>query len=285
MKHAFLVLAHKDTDALVWLIETILSDERTRVYLHLDSKCIAYTCLLKYLSNERVIVMPRHDLRWAHESIVYQELRMMERAYRDNCDEFWICSGDDAFCHPINECLDFVERNWDKNFIAVRPFLPHRLFYYNFGVRWQGREYPKRMALRFLLWQIRTMRFRRIVYPKYAMGSQWCTINGIFVRFLINEGRKFRFRRTFFASYMADEVFIPMMARNFGFPLYSTKPQYETLRNNFRLVDFSESDIESNAPPKIFGLVDLDRVTNSGAWICRKVDNDLAEALYNLNKK
>lgn len=229
--------------------------------------------------------MPRHDLRWAHESIIYQELRMLETSYLDGCDFFWICSGDDGFCQPVNECLDFVETHRYKNFIAVRPFLPHRLFYYNLGVRRQGREYPKGWQCKFLLWQMKNFKIRKIPYQKFAMGSQWCTINRTFAQFLINEGKTWRFRKTFFASYMADEVFIPLLARNFGFPLYSTKTQYETLKNNFRLVDFSESDVEHNGPPKTFGISEQLKVLNSGAWIVRKVDDDLARELYYLNKK
>lgn len=285
MTHGFLILAHKETDALYYFIETILSDTRARVYLHLDSKCPDETLLLHYVSNKRVTIMPRHNLAWAHQSIIYQELRMIETAYLDGCDFFWICSGDDGFCQPIVGCLDFVETHGDKNFIAVRPFLPHRLFYYNLGVRKQGRQFPKGWQRKFLLWQMKNFKIRKIPYQKFAMGSQWCTINRTFAKFLINEGKTWRFRKTFFASYMADEVFIPLLARTFGFPLFSTKPQYETLKNNFRLVDFSESDVETNAPPKTFGFAEQDKVLSSGAWIVRKVDDELARVLYYLNRK
>ena len=85
---------------------------------------------------------------------------------------------------------------------------------------------------------------------------------------------------------MLDEVAVPMMARNFGFPLYSTKSQWETCENNFRLIDFSEADPSKNDPPKTFGIKDLDRVMASPAWIVRKVDDALAEELFMLlNKK
>ena len=43
MKHGFLILAHKYNSAIVCLIETILSDARTHVYLHLDSNDTATT--------------------------------------------------------------------------------------------------------------------------------------------------------------------------------------------------------------------------------------------------
>lgn len=285
MKHGFLILAHKETDALYYFIETILTDTRARIYLHLDSKCPDETLLLHYISNKRVTIMPRHNLAWAHQSIIYQELRMIETAYLDGCDFFWICSGDDAFCQHVTECLDFVETHGDKNFVAVRPFLPHRLFYYNLGVRKQGREFPRGWQRKFLLWQMKNFKIRKIPYDKFAMGSQWCTINRTFAKFLINEGKTWRFRKTFFLSWMSDEVAVPMMARNFGFPLFSTKSQWETCENNFRLIDFSEADPAKNDPPKTFGLQDLDKVMASPAWIVRKVDDALAEELFTLLKK
>lgn len=285
MKHGFLILAHKYNSAVVCLIETILSDERTHVYLHLDSKCTDDLFLNHYVNNKRVTILPRHNLHWGHTSILRQELRMLETSYLDGCGMFWLCSGDDAFTKPISECLDFVEQYRDVNFIATRPFVPCYLFWYHFGVRLQGRRYPHGWAKKLLLKQIEKQWFRKIPYEKYALGSQWWTINRIFAEFLIKESRSYRFKKTFFLSWMSDEVAVPMMARNFGFPLYSTKSQWETCENNFRLIDFSEADPSRNDPPKTFGIQDLDRVMSSPAWIVRKVDDALAEELFLLLNK
>ena len=228
--------------------------------------------------------MPRRSLHWGHTSILLQELRMLETSYLDGCDMFWLCSGDDAFIKPIAECLDFVEKHQDVNFIATRPFVPCYLFWYHFGVRLQGRRYPHGWAKKLLMKQIENQMFRKIPYEKFALGSQWWTINRAFAKFLICESRSYRFRKTFFLSWMSDEVAVPMMARNFGFPLYSTKSQWETCENNFRLIDFSEADPSKNDPPKTFGVQDLDKVMSSPAWIVRKVDDALAEELFTILK-
>ena len=136
-----------------------------------------------------------------------------------------------------------------------------------------------------MLTQIEKQWFRKIPYENYALGSQWWTINRVFAEFFICESRSYRFKKTFFLSWMSDEVAVTMLARNFGFPLYSTKSQWETCENNFRLIDFSESDPSKNDPPKTFGIQDLDRVTASSAWIVRKVDDALAEELFLLLNK
>ena len=285
MKHAFLILAHKYNSAVVCLIETILSDARTHVYLHLDSKCEDDLFLNHYVTNKRVTILPRHNLHWGHTSILRQELLMLETSYLDGCNEFWLCSGDDAFLKPIKNCLDFVEQNQYLNFIATRPFVPCYLFWYHFGIRLQGRRYPHGWAKKLLLKQIEKQWFRKIPYEKYALGSQWWTINRIFAEFLIKESHSYRFRKTFFLSWISYEVAIPMMACNFGFPLYSTKSQWETCENNFRLIDFSEADPSRNDPPKTFGIQDLNKVMSSPAWIVRKVDDALAEELFTLLNK
>ena len=81
MKHGFLILAHKYNSAVICLIETILSDERTHIYLHLDSKCTDDLFLNHYITNKRVTIMPRRSLHWGHTSILWQELRMLETSY------------------------------------------------------------------------------------------------------------------------------------------------------------------------------------------------------------
>lgn len=280
--HAFLILAHAETDSLYYLIESILSDERARVYLHLDSKCCTHAILTHYISNHRVIIMPRHNLAWGHTSIMWQEIRMLRRAYDDGCAYFWTCSGQDAFCQKVSTCIDYVERYPYVNFVATRVALPFNLFWYHIGIRGQGRRYPQGLPMRFLSWQIEHMRVRKLGYDKIAVGSQWWTINRVFAKGILQECRRWRFIKTFALSWMSDETFVPMLALNLGYPLYNTASQHDTLCNNFRLVDFV--DTAHNAPPRTYGIKDINEVLTSGAWIVRKVDDELAQYLYRLCK-
>lgn len=64
-KHAFLIMAHKDDETLRTLLRT-LDDPRNDIFIHMDSKSIAWdeNSVLTSISKARIFPVPRISATW-----------------------------------------------------------------------------------------------------------------------------------------------------------------------------------------------------------------------------
>ncbi len=98
MSIAYLVLAHAADEQLELQVTTLLEDEASFVYLHLDLKCLSLGWLETF-RHPRLCVLRRFSVNWAGCSIVRATRAVLEAAYRHRPNEkFVLLSGS---CFPL----------------------------------------------------------------------------------------------------------------------------------------------------------------------------------------
>lgn len=96
---AYLVLAHEANEQLFRLINALLADKRSRVYLHLDAKLLDLGWT-EVFGDPRLVVLPsRLGVNWGGYSVVKATLLLLRRALADSPNrQFVLLSG---ACFPL----------------------------------------------------------------------------------------------------------------------------------------------------------------------------------------
>lgn len=125
MKHAILIMAHKEFEHLYHLIEYF--DKNCYVFIHIDTKS-EFTDKemekLKALAQVKAVYR-KFSIHWGGFSILRCEMFMLRDAM-SQCDAeyFHPISGQDYPVCPLGQFLDFFEKNKGVNFIQY-VHLPH----------------------------------------------------------------------------------------------------------------------------------------------------------------
>lgn len=125
MRHAIIILAHKNIKQVVRLVKYF--EHNCYVIVHIDKKQIVDTeCLaeLKYLPQV-VSVSRQYDVNWGGFSVLECELGMLRQAVdQTNADFFHLISGQDYPVRSLDFFLDFFKKNRDKDYLQY-THLPH----------------------------------------------------------------------------------------------------------------------------------------------------------------
>lgn len=130
MKHAVLIMAHKEIEHLCRLVRYFERD--CYVFIHIDKKSdIKKEDIRKLERLEQVAAVYRKfSVHWGGFSILRCEMFMLREALaRCDAEYFHLISGQDYPVCPLNDFLDFFEENSGKSFIQY-VHLPHP--------RWEG---------------------------------------------------------------------------------------------------------------------------------------------------
>lgn len=118
MKHAILILAHKDFDQLRHLIEYFVKD--CYVYVHIDKKAIITSEELHSIDSIPQVraVYRKYKVHWGGFSILKTEMFLLRQVLKDgDCDYVHLISGQDYPIKPLNKFLKFFEDHKGKEFI------------------------------------------------------------------------------------------------------------------------------------------------------------------------
>ena len=116
MKHAIIIMAHKNLEQLCHLVEYFSRD--CYVFIHLDTKF-----RLSHDERERLRAFPqvvkvyqRFNVHWGGYSILRCEMYMLREVLR-RCDAEYVhlISGQDYPMKPLGEFLLFFEQHRDKD--------------------------------------------------------------------------------------------------------------------------------------------------------------------------
>ena len=174
MMIAYLILAHANFSVCQELIDELLSDERSVVYLHIDAKAKQYDAL-----NGNIHFVRRVKVHWGGESMVEATLNLLEESLRGQYDRYVLLSGDSfpindmaktndiLMQQPLNEFLSYYENN-----LGSRGY--DRAFCY-----WLFNEHSSKVCWlinRYLVKLQKQFKYKR-KFPRelseFRIGSQW----------------------------------------------------------------------------------------------------------------
>ena len=118
MKHAILILAHKNLVQIRRLIEYFTKD--CDVYMHLDSKGVYDAELIQDMRRypQVILIDTSYEVNWGGFSVLHSEMELLRYAYEHGqYDYFHLISGQDYPIRPLNYFLRFFECNNGREFI------------------------------------------------------------------------------------------------------------------------------------------------------------------------
>lgn len=266
MKQVILIHAHKDLRQLNALVDQ-LADEDFLIYVNVDRKAAIDLALLHPAAHA---VRKRIDIYWGDFSQVQATLNSLAEivAAVPEFDKVLFLSAQDF---PLlanaqlkrelaklagKELLDHVvvgPQGWD---------CAHRYQYFHAPAgSWPPVDLACRMASR----AMRMAGLKRQMVNGYQPcgGSSWWALSRDCVRAILElvaaQPRVARFFRTVACP---DELFFQTLVMNSPFGAH-------VLANNFRYVQWPESGARN---PQVLQEADFDRIRQSGAHFCRKID-------------
>lgn len=97
---AYLIMAHEINDQLQLLIESLCSDERARIYVHIDAKVVGLGWLSRKIDRVNVL-QDRTVVNWGGFSVVEATLALLNAALADKQNErFVLLTGS---CFPLRD--------------------------------------------------------------------------------------------------------------------------------------------------------------------------------------
>jgi hypothetical protein len=106
---AYLILAHAADEQLRLLINELLTDCRSRVYLHLDAKVLDLDWIKVHDTSRFVLIPDRRVLNWGGSSIVEATTRLLQSALSEVSNQrFVLLSGSCFPLGPVREINDHV---------------------------------------------------------------------------------------------------------------------------------------------------------------------------------
>lgn len=107
-RHAFLIMAHEQPQLLQRLVDR-LDDERTDIYLHVDSEAPFDGSEISTRRSRLLMVEPRVDVRWGHTSQIEAEYALLEASADGDYSYRHIISGTHWPLRPVGEILDWFD--------------------------------------------------------------------------------------------------------------------------------------------------------------------------------
>lgn len=282
MKHAVLILAHKNYPLLCRLIRYFAKD--CEVFVHVDKKS-KFTKdeigqLYEYDSVKAVV--QKYDVHWGGFSMLKVELYLLRLAMKQSdAAYFHLISGQDYPVKPLPLFLAFFEKNKGKIYLDYKhiPFVGrdyngfYRFQYYMPYDYIDGRSPKgKRIIYKFYVWHKRLHIKRRIPDQFYHLygGSQWFSITREAADVLVGYTRKHpAFYRRMRFTFAPEESYVTTV-------LVNKMPGNLIVNNNLRYVRWM---CENGNNPSNLGKEHFEGVVKSTAFFARKMESPYYEPL------
>lgn len=271
MKHAFLILAHKDDLCFRSLI-MLLDDDRNDIFIHMDKKNQDYNSaeISRLCYHASVYHTERTSVTWGGHSMIRAEIMLLELATSISSYAYYhLLSGQDLPIKRQDVIHAFFDSNTGKEFVRFnfKTFqFEDRVRYYHCFQEKIGRKrglffYINRL---FLLLQklVGIHRNRGISFQK---GTNWFSITDAFARFVC--GQKEWVEGVFKNTLCCDELFIQTLCINSVFK----DNVYWPIGDNddhaiMRLIDWKRGQ------PYVWRMTDEDELKSTDMLFCRKFD-------------
>ncbi len=201
MKHAIIILAHKEFDHLFHLIEYFKRD--CQVFVHIDKRTTIADAELKHIQSLPQVagIYRKYKVHWGGFSILKCEMFMLREVLQRSDAQFvHLLSGQDYPVKPLSEWLEYFDSHSDENFIQHVP-LPnprwerytYSRFQYFYPYDWvEDGKRSRQWMYKFIDFQKRHHIKRRIpdVFDRMYGNSQWFSITRAATEALVRYTRK-----------------------------------------------------------------------------------------------
>ncbi len=288
MKHAILIMAHKNYSFLHHLIEYFERD--CYVFVHIDKKSDITKEEIACLREMPQVteVYQKYSVHWGGFSILKCELFLLKTAMK-NCDSdyFHLISGQDYPIRPLNRFLEFFIDNKGKNFFQYihlpnfkweKNTYDRFSYFYLYDCFQKKNDKTIRMISRFIDFQKR-MGFKRSIPNHFSHlfgGSQWFSITRDAVKIILEYTRKKpAFLRRLKYTFAPEECYISTVLKNL-------LPHETIVPNNLRYIRWK---YENGNSPANLGKDHFLYLLESDAFFARKFESSFCEQLVELIDK
>ena len=278
MKHAFLILAHKNYNQLNTLIH-LLDNKRSDIFLHVDKRSPDFTVPNLQFSN--IFLVPRMRTNWGGFSLVECELMLLKMATENDAyDYIHLISGQDLPIKPLDDIFSFFDSHSCYNFIFYNN--PELSEYNNERVKYY---YPFQdiKGRRRSVWSISQrilVQVQRLVgvdrRKKYAgvfkSGSQWWSIHSDLAQYILSKSNQIRriFRYT-----MCDEMFVQTLVYNSDYYQSVYIGEEFDQHSNARMIEFRNGSCHT------WTINEFDKIKQSDLLFARKFDENIDPEIIN----
>lgn len=274
MIHAILILAHKNPEMLIPLVEYFKKD--CMVYIHYDAACSLPMSIRTILNETPQVrgIYQQFRIHWGGFSVLQAELYLLQTALSDShADYYHLISGQDYPIKPLRTFLSFFEVHSRLDFIEYHELdiesnhfdVLRRLSIFQPYDRVDTR--CKRGRNTVLAWSNHQLRngFRRRCpqcFPRYYKGSQWFSITAASARLLSAYTLESpAFLEHFRYEFAPEECYVPTVIVNLS-PIHR-------LDCNLRYIRWNS---EHGNNPSNLGIEHFQDIRQSDAFFARKME-------------
>jgi hypothetical protein len=271
VKHAFLIIAHKNDKTLKTLIK-LLDYMDNDIFIHMDAKLQDYDArdIEKFVHKAHIYHTERTNVQWSGYSQINAELLLLEKAINtDKYEYYHLISGEDLPLMNQIEFRKFFKKNNGKEFLDFQnekfAWQERVRYWYPFADKW-GRKRWKITKLMMIAQKPFVHRNKNILFQK---GQNWFSITDDFARYVIS--KKAWIEKVFAKTWCCDEVFLQTLLINSRFKnnVYKDSSRNTNSWMNsccMRYIDWLRG------APYVFRTEDFDELMKCGMCFARKFD-------------
>ncbi|GHU72697.1 glycosyl transferase [Bacteroidia bacterium] len=289
MKHAILIIAHKNFKHLLDLIY-YFHDGPFFIYIHIDKKSSFSKEQIRILSEEKnvVFVIRKYRVNWGGFNILRVALLLLDKATKDNqADYFHLISGMDFPVKNVKSFLSFFEEHKGKEFLGYHTLpaqnwengtLIRFEYYYPYDLFDDKTKKGHIQCSRIIDWQ-KKHKIKRSLQSYWGVlygGSGWFSLSKLCIAFILKYSKKkSAFYRRLKYTFAPEETYFPSIVLNSPFAK-------NTINDNLRYIDWNyrNGNIPANLDEK-----DYTTLMKSTAFFARKFEYPVSQQLVYLLKK
>lgn len=278
IQHAILIETHSNVDLLNKVIKKMYA-ENHYFFIHVDKKTKNYHDFLKLASTHVYFTDKRYNVRWGAVDQIYATLELINKAKSIgvNFKYYHLISGQDYPVHN-NEYFDNYFSYNTNSFMElddVSPIEPRYMYYHLNGiinVRSYFGEKIKRYSIKLQKYLSSFHRIRKPLYLKPYKGSNWWSLHVDMIDYILSYIKQHpKYLKRFRFTSCCDEVFFHTLAFN------------STLKDTIIKDDLRYYDWHRTYPmeklPRILQFDDYEKIINTNAVFCRKIDYNVSNRL------
>lgn len=287
MKHAILIMAHKDYAHLVRLVNYFNKD--CIVFIHIDKQSrYSKTEIDQLIQIPYVVkVYRKYKIHWGGFSMLKCEMFLLNCIIgKYKVDYIHLLSGQDYPIKPLDYMLAFFEQHKGMDFISY-VHLPHRKWQNNTYSRfayfylYDWLQYGQRRSVymdKFIKWQKKIGLKRSI--PNYFEhlygGSQWFSITYSSAEIVVSYTNRHKgFYRRLMFTFAPEECYIPTV-------LLNLQDKNKIFPKNFRFIRW---EFENNNYPSNLGIEHFHLLAKNEDLFARKFERPYSDRLLPLIDK